>query len=321
MTEELRKRMASLRSIAPKLNQATDSAAAVISKLEAFLGELHVGIEGRAEAYDARADPDADEERPQTIRSRMAYGRINDKFAIHVVRETWTKVVISISWRENDPNAKPEFVSEERVAWSSVGRQEKLKAFATIEELLDSIEGNAKEVEEKANEASGKLNEMLKTLDEPIEGDHDAANEDGFDLSDKRPRVYRPERPASHPAKDHECDHGFYKVTRGTRLIFAYDAVYYPTAKSVASDLTLRITKQKERETEPATLLGEGDMKADFAIWRDDRLVAAIREESNGRLKTVVFEVSDESIVVTPRPGWPSRAEWIADGSDQVVLR
>ena len=53
MTQELREKLESLRAIAPRLNKATDDAAAVIKATDAFLDDLGLGVEAYAPILQA----------------------------------------------------------------------------------------------------------------------------------------------------------------------------------------------------------------------------------------------------------------------------
>ena len=51
MTDELKKRMARLRELAPRLNSATDQASHLVRMVEIFLvEELHIGISAESSA-------------------------------------------------------------------------------------------------------------------------------------------------------------------------------------------------------------------------------------------------------------------------------
>ena len=54
MTDELKKRMARLRELAPKLNSATDQASRLVTMVEIFLvEELHIGISAESSAFNS----------------------------------------------------------------------------------------------------------------------------------------------------------------------------------------------------------------------------------------------------------------------------
>lgn len=305
MTDELRKRMESLRSIAPKLNKASDTAATVIAKVEDFLGNLHVGIEGRSDWYDEQPVLLAFDDDPQVLRSRLAYGRINGKYAIHVVREQWTKL-------------EPEdLVSEQQVSWSSVGRQEKLEAFATIESLLDDVDRNAKVVERNASLASVKMTAMLDTLAEDQNDIEDDDNDTGV--------IYRPARPKNIKWATWNQYTGFYLVVSQVNdVVFAYHRFYYPTPADVVDDVIARsvdgkISSRTDREKEFTN--------TDFTVWTiENRLVAAVYQdwesEEGNLIKTIVDVEPWQDTDRTARGyGLPTRDEWLADGADKIILR
>ena len=54
MTDELKKRMARLRELAPRLNSATDQASRLVAMVEKFLvEELHIGISAESTEFNS----------------------------------------------------------------------------------------------------------------------------------------------------------------------------------------------------------------------------------------------------------------------------
>src|SRR4051794_21844527 len=89
MTEQLREQIERLRSVAPKLNAATEEAARVLQEVEKFLGEvLSLGISATSsDFHEEPADPsDAGDER--IIVYRLAYDRLHGKFQFHTLEQT-----------------------------------------------------------------------------------------------------------------------------------------------------------------------------------------------------------------------------------------
>src|SRR5262249_60451615 len=88
MTEEVKRRMAKLREMAPRVNGATDQASKLVAQVEKFLvEELRIGVSAEVCYEELPAGTD-DDNRPLRIRHSLAFGRSGGSFRIHVVRET-----------------------------------------------------------------------------------------------------------------------------------------------------------------------------------------------------------------------------------------
>src|SRR5262245_51046116 len=119
MTDELRRRMARLREIAPRLNVATDQASKLVAMVENFLAdELHIGVSAEVSYEELPAGTDV-EERPLRTRNSLAFGRSGASFRIHVVRET-----VAV----DDGASAQTILAQERILWPSCPRETKLKA-------------------------------------------------------------------------------------------------------------------------------------------------------------------------------------------------
>jgi hypothetical protein len=160
MTEELRAQMEALRAIAPRLNGATNQAAAAIKAADDFLAELSLGVPAVSGPYEERSavDPDDASTGKDMVFSYLAYGRlgVTGRYGIHVVRRTERPVVDSWgnieSWETIGEDAQP---------WSTCPRDEKLKAFAKLPNLLGNIADAAKVLTEKAEETSALVGAMF----------------------------------------------------------------------------------------------------------------------------------------------------------------
>jgi hypothetical protein len=160
MTDELRRRMARLREIAPHLNVATDQASKLVAMVERFLvDELHLGVSAEVSYEELPAGTDVDE-RPLRIRNSLAFGRSGASFRIHVVRETVA---------EDDGASAQTIVAQERILWPSCPRETKLKAFEKLPELLDKIIEEAERLARTSEATRVKVEEMIGE-DEPVEG-------------------------------------------------------------------------------------------------------------------------------------------------------
>jgi hypothetical protein len=162
MTDELKRRMARLREIAPRLNAATDQASRLVAMVEKFLvEELHVGVSAEVCYEDLPAGTD---EADQVLRQRhlLAFGRSGGSFRLHVVRETVA---------QDEESAAQTTLSQERILWPSCSRETKLKAFEKLPELLDRIIEEAERLAETSETTSAAVRDMIGE-EEPTEAVH-----------------------------------------------------------------------------------------------------------------------------------------------------
>ena len=159
MTDELKRRMARLREIAPRLNAATDQASKLVTQVEKFLvDELHIGVSAQVCYEDAPAGID-DDDHALSIQHSLAFGRVGG--------------ILSRSRGHGngglDDGSSPRTVlSQERVLWPSCGRETKLKAFEKLPELLDKIIEEAERLARTADDTTSKVNAMIGE-EEPVE--------------------------------------------------------------------------------------------------------------------------------------------------------
>ena len=75
MTDELRRRMARLREIAPRVNAATDQASKLVALVEKFLvEELRIGVSAEV-CYEELPAGNDEDNRALRIRHALAFGR------------------------------------------------------------------------------------------------------------------------------------------------------------------------------------------------------------------------------------------------------
>jgi hypothetical protein len=159
MTDELKRRMARLREIAPRLNAATDQASKLVAQVEKFLvEELRIGVSAEVTYEELPAGTD-DDNRMLKIRHSLAFGRGSGSFRIHVLRETIA---------EGDGGVPPTILAQERMLWPSCPRETKLKAFEKLPELLDKIIEAAERLAQTSEVTRSKVKEMIGE-EEPVE--------------------------------------------------------------------------------------------------------------------------------------------------------
>jgi hypothetical protein len=159
MTDELKRRMAKLREIAPRLNAATDQASKLVAMVEKFLvEELRIGVSAEVSYEELPAGTDDDNHELRILHS-LAFGRSGGSFRVHVVRET---VVV------DDGAPTRTILAQERILWPSCSRETKLKAFEKLPELLDKIIEEAERLARTSETTRAKVVEMIGG-DEPVE--------------------------------------------------------------------------------------------------------------------------------------------------------
>ncbi len=165
MTDELKRRMAKLREIAPRLNAATDQASKLVAMVEKFLvEELHIGVSAEACYEELPAGTDEDNH-ALTIRHSLAFCRGGGSFRIHVVKET-----VAVADRAS---ARTTY-AQERTLWPSCSRETKLKAFEKLPELLDKIIEEAERLAQTSDATRVRVEDMIGE-EEPIESVRDRA--------------------------------------------------------------------------------------------------------------------------------------------------
>lgn len=159
MTDELKRRMARLREIAPRLNAATDQASKLVAQVEKFLvEELHIGVSAEVRYEEVPAGTD-DDNHALRIRHSLAFGRVGGSFRIHVVRET-----VDV----DDGASARTTLAQERILWPSCTRETKLKAFEKLPELLDKIIEEAERLAQTSEATRVKVDAMIGE-EEPVE--------------------------------------------------------------------------------------------------------------------------------------------------------
>jgi hypothetical protein len=153
MTDELKKRMARLREIAPRLNGATDQASRLVAMVEKLLvEELHIGISAESAAFNDWLAGKDDGGNLRKVRQTLAFGRVGTGYRIHVVDEMGI-VDEEERWQRT--------VSKQTTPWPACGRETKLKAVEKLPDLLDQIISETERLAKSATESASKIGEMI----------------------------------------------------------------------------------------------------------------------------------------------------------------
>ncbi len=153
MTNELKRRIAALRGINPRLNSVTDQVTEIMRSVEKTLvEELKIGIDA-SELFLTELGG----EKGTTLEHYLSFNRVGSAgYRIHVailtVRDTSSETGLAGS---------SERLNEERVLWTSCSREMKLRAFEKLPDLLDRIIQNAEGLLRTADETAAKIKEMV----------------------------------------------------------------------------------------------------------------------------------------------------------------
>jgi hypothetical protein len=153
MTEELKKRMARLREIAPRLNNTTDQASKLVAMVETFLAqELKIGVAAKTSEFNSWDEGATDDGESRRSIQTLAFGRVGAQYRIHVLNETGILDAAGC-WQETTQKVE--------TLWPSCSRETKLKAFEKLPELLDAIIANAERLAKTALETASQVEEMI----------------------------------------------------------------------------------------------------------------------------------------------------------------
>jgi hypothetical protein len=153
MTDELKKRMARLRELAPRLNNATDQSSRLVAQVEKFLvDELHIGISAESSVFNAWSTGKDEAGRAQMCYQILAFGRVGSGYRIHVVDEL---VIL------DDDGKRQQRAARQATPWPSCGRETKLKAIEKLPELLDRIIHETERLAETAGETASRIGVMI----------------------------------------------------------------------------------------------------------------------------------------------------------------
>lgn len=157
MTNQLKKRLDTLRALAPRLNSVTDETSKIVAAVERTLvDELGIGVSAEV-CFDSKdfVEPiDPDDGDSGTVKEEvwrsLAFDRVNGTYRIHVLEER----------RREDQGCMDTVVNEERTLWPSCDRETKLLAFQELPKLLDEIISSGEVLAKMAEETAAKVKEM-----------------------------------------------------------------------------------------------------------------------------------------------------------------
>jgi hypothetical protein len=153
MSNELKKRLAALRGISPRLNSVTDQVSEVVRIVEKTLvEELNIGIDA-----SVKFDSEPADEKGVSRENYLAFNRVGSAgFRLHVAT-----VTLRDSMQHPGGSETSERLNQEQVLWPSCSREMKLRAFDKLPELLDKIIKNAEGLLQTAELAAVRIREMV----------------------------------------------------------------------------------------------------------------------------------------------------------------
>lgn len=159
MDQDGRYDMDALRGIAAQLNAATSEASVVVQAVDHFLGdELCIGVSAASRPFDSQRVV-GDDDRELIVTSHLAFGRVQGKERIYVLKATLEKN----EWKENFTK----IVAEDRIPWSACSREVKLQSFALLPELLGSLAARVEEVATQTTRTVEMVRELIEAMKQP----------------------------------------------------------------------------------------------------------------------------------------------------------
>ena len=154
MSKKMKKAVAALREISPKLNDATNSANEVVEQVEKFLNEeCSIGL-----PCWVLADKIESDEGPTTRHLWLGYDRVDGKFRIAVEQ------LVEHAGRQENLGPQP---------WASYPRDIKLTTLPKLPKLLDAIADEANRMASKNDVTVAAVQEILGAM----RGDADDAED------------------------------------------------------------------------------------------------------------------------------------------------
>ena len=181
MGQELLENANTLRGIVAQLNTAAAEASAVVQAVDAFLGdELSIGVSASSRPFDTQRIT-GDDDSELVLTSHLAYGRVQGKERLHVLKATHAKN----EWKEDFTKT----VAEDRIPWSACSRELKLQSFVKLPELLAALAARVEEVATQTSKTVETVRSLIDSMKEPHdpeiraeERDDEVEVEDDFEM-------------------------------------------------------------------------------------------------------------------------------------------
>src|SRR4051794_26005737 len=171
MGHEPREDLDALRGIAAQLNATTTEAGAVVQAVDHFLGEeLSIGVSAASRPFDSQRVI-GDDARELIVMSHLAFGRVQGKDRVYVLRATLEKN----EWKENFTK----IVAEERTPWAACSREVKLQSFVLLPELLANLAVRVDEVANQTSRTVATVRSLIEVMKQPPLQEHELGHEPG----------------------------------------------------------------------------------------------------------------------------------------------
>jgi hypothetical protein len=179
MGQEIPEDSDTLRGIVAQLNAAAAEAGTVVQAVDLFLGdELSIGVSAASRPFDSQRAV-GDDGTELVVTSHLAYGRVQGKDRLHVLKSTLEKN----AWQDDVSKA----VSEERTPWPACSRELKLQSFAKLPELLGTLAARVEEVTSQTARTVATVRSLIDAMKQPHSAEPVGATEpepesDDYDL-------------------------------------------------------------------------------------------------------------------------------------------
>jgi hypothetical protein len=154
MTSAFKKKLDEIRAIGPELNSAADEANRIVKEVERVLvQETKIGVRATTSCFGVEQRTVDGETHKQELRRRLAFGRVNGVYCIHVDDGFYRY--------DEATEGMDEEVYSEHTPWSRCDRDTRLAAFEKLPELIDEIVNRAKCVVKTARETAAKVKNLI----------------------------------------------------------------------------------------------------------------------------------------------------------------
>ena len=131
----------------------------MVQAVDHFLGvELSIGVMAATRPFDSQRAL-GDDDRELVVTSHLAFGRVQGKERIYVLKATLEKN----EFKENFTK----IVAEDRTPWSACSREIKLQSFALLPELLGNLAARVDEVASQTTRTVETVRALIEVMKQP----------------------------------------------------------------------------------------------------------------------------------------------------------
>jgi hypothetical protein len=161
MSSKLETSLDALRAVMPTVNAAADQATGIVRMVEHVLvEELKVGISAESPQYLEYRRRDLDDESSRAtlerVEQHIAFGRVRGTYCIHLKE---------VTFHQGEYGILLDRVFSEETPWSQCDREMRLRLFAFLPGLIESIVEQAKALAKEGRATAAKVKELLEDED------------------------------------------------------------------------------------------------------------------------------------------------------------